>query len=299
MKTNVFTLLCTAAFAFATSPWHAAGAEVASVDVRQTEHIYKTIGDTQLTIHRFNPAAAPTDGSRAAMVLIHGGGWAFGKPEEFFPFCRRYAGLGLVTFSVEYRLAENAEGTIPSPKLTPIECVKDVRSAVRWVRGHAAEFGIDPNRIVVGGHSVGGQLALATVLCDTINEASDDPALSPVPNALLLYSGTPDTMEAWCDYLLADRRAQIWSISPAHNVRPDMPPAIAFHGREDHVVPFWKVTRLHRFMEKAGNTFELHAYDGRGHYLAAGDETYAGIVDDEILAKTDAFLRQRGFLGPP
>jgi acetyl esterase/lipase len=236
------------ALAVSTGP-KVAAAEGESPVVAHTEQIYKTAGDAKLTMHIFAREDARESGPHPAIVFIHGGGWAFGEPSDFFAACRRYAAMGFTTFSVQYRLAENPNGDIPSPKLTPIECVKDVRSAVRWVRGNAAEFAIDPVRIVVGGHSVGGQLSLSTVLFDAINEESDDLTVSPAANALLLYSGTPDTMEAWCDYLLADRRKEIWSISPAHNVRPGMPPAIAFHGMDDHVVPFWKVLRLKKFME--------------------------------------------------
>lgn len=264
--------------------------------VQHTEHIYKVVDDTELSIHAFAVANALGESPQSAIVFIHGGGWASGEPSVFFEACQRYASMGFTTFSVQYRLAENKRGDIPSPKLTPIECVLDVRSAVRWVRAHAPDFNINPKKIVVGGHSVGGQLTLATALFDSINETSDDLSVSPIPNGMLLYSGTPDTIEAWCDYLLADRRQQIWTISPAHNVRPGMPPAIAFHGKDDHVVPFWKVRRLSGFMEKAGNQFELHAYEGRSHYLGKGNHAYAEILDDEILEKTDAFLKTFGFM---
>jgi acetyl esterase len=269
---------------------------VENAQVKQTEHIYKVIDGTKLTIHAFADTEALKGNPHSAIDFIHGGGWASGEPSVFFAACERYAAMGFTTFSVEYRLAENNKGDIPSPKLTPIECVLDVRSAMRWVRAHAEDFGIDPQKIVVGGHSVGGQLTLATAMFDSINEATDNLSVSPVPNAMLLYSGTPDTIEAWCDYLLADRRQQIWTISPAHNVRPGLPPAIAFHGKADHVVPFWKVGRLRGFMEKAGNYFELHAYDGREHYLGKGNKTYAEILDNDILEKTDAFLRKFGFM---
>lgn len=270
------------------------GAEHAQV--QHTEHIYKIVDDTELSIHAFADPDTSGETARPAIVFIHGGGWASGEPSVFFAACKRYASLGFITFSVQYRLAENKKGDIPSPKLTPIECVLDVRSAVRWVRAQARKFNIDPQKVVVGGHSVGGQLTLSTALFHSLNETSDDLTVSPVPNGMLLYSGTPDTVEAWCDYLLADRRQQIWTISPAHNVRSGMPPAIAFHGKDDHVVPFWKVRRLRGFMEKAGNYIELHAYEGREHYLAKGNTRYAEILDDEILEKTDAFLRKFGFM---
>lgn len=264
--------------------------------IEHTEHVYKIVDARELTIHKFAAPDVLQKPPHSAILFIHGGGWASGDPSVFFAACKRYASMGFTTFSVQYRLAENKRGDIPSPKLTPIECVLDVRSAMRWVRNHSKDFNIDPQKIVVGGHSVGGQLTLATALFDSINEASDDLSVSPIPNGMLLYSGTPDTIEAWCDYLLADRRQQIWTISPAHNVRPGMPPAIAFHGKSDHVVPFWKVRRLGGFMKQADNYFELHAYENREHYLGKGNDTYAEILDDEILEKTDAFLRKFGFL---
>jgi acetyl esterase/lipase len=251
-------LLGILAFVVPTPPM-ARAAEAEPPVVQHTERIYKVVGDAKLTMHIFAREGAQENTLHPAIVFIHGGGWAFGEPSDFFAACLRYAGMGFTSFSVQYRLAENADGDIPSPKLTPIECVKDVRSALRWVRGNAGEFAIDPNRIVVGGHSVGGQLSLSTVLCDGINEESDNLTVSPAANALLLYSGTPDTIEGWCDYLLADRRKQIWSISPAHNVKPGMPPAIAFHGTDDHVVPYWRVLRLKKFMDEAGTTISPKA----------------------------------------
>lgn len=266
-------------------------------EVEHTIQIYKVVDQTELAIHVFQRfVKGAEEETRAAILFIHGGGWVSGDASAFFQACERYAGMGLVTFSVEYRLAENTTGEIECPKTTPIECVLDVRSAMRWVRAHAGVYRIDPDKIVVGGHSVGGQLTLGTALFDSINETSDDFSVSPVPNAMLLYSGTPDTIEAWCDYLLADRRKQIWEISPAHNVRFGMPPAIAFHGKEDAVVPFWKVDRLRQFIEKAGNYFELVAFEGRKHYLAPGDPRYSEILDDDILNRTDIFLKRFGFL---
>ncbi len=75
-----------------------------------------------------------------------------------------------------------------------------------------------------------------------------------------------------------------------------MPPVIAFHGKADTVVTFWRVRRFRDLMEKANNDYELHAYEGRKHLLAKGDDTYAEVLDDEILEKTDAFLRRLGFM---
>lgn len=260
--------------------------------------VYKVVDTTSLVAHVFYQDAALQKGKKPAIVFFHGGGWAFGKPSEFFGACRRYAAMGFVTFSFQYRLSIDAQGNVPHPDITPIESVKDVRSAMRWVRTHAAEFNIDPSKIVAGGQSVGGQLVLATFYVDAYNDAGDDLSVSPVPNAMLLYSGTVNCVEAWCDYLLGRRRQQLWSISPAHNLRSGAPPAIAFHGEEDNVVPLWTVKFFKRDTEALGNHFELVTYEGRKHYLGKGNETYATLFDEEIMERTDDFLRRHGFLKP-
>lgn len=250
---------------------------------------YKTVGDRALRLYIFAPA---TVGARpaTALVLFHGGGWAFGDPNEFFGVCRRYAARGLVAISVEYRLCDNTDGLNPHPRVTPVDCTEDARSALRWVRAHAAELHVDPDRIVVGGQSVGGQLALATAMLDDINAPGDDLAVSPHPAAIVLYSGTPNTVEVWCDGLLGDRRGEIWSISPAHHVRPGLPPVLAFHGTADPIVSLWKVERFQAAMQAQGNHFELRKLEGRGHYLGDEHGPYARLVDEPILEATDAWL---------
>jgi len=287
------TLLLAACLVLTLSVATASESETA---VRQTRQIYKTVDGTELALHIFEPATSPSPALRNALVFFHGGGWAFGSPEEFFGACRRYAAKGFVTFSVQYRLSDNADGKNPHPRVTPIECVQDARSALRWVRAHAADYRIDPAKIVVGGQSVGGQLALATAMIDAVNESTDDLAVSPVPAAVLLYSGTPNTVEVWCDDLLGERRGSIWSISPAHHVRPDLPPVCAFHGEADPIIALWKMVRFKESMQARGNLFELHTYPGRGHYLGENDPHYAKLFDEPILEATDDFLRRLGFM---
>jgi acetyl esterase len=231
-----------------------------------------------------------------AIVFFHGGGWAYGKPSEFYTTCIRYAKKGFVTFSIQYRLSITEDGIVPDPDITPVECVKDARSAMRWVRENAATFHIDPNKTIAAGQSAGGQMALGTAMFDDINEPSDNLAISPVPNALLLFSSNLNTIEAWCEWLLGERRGEIWSISPYHNLRPGLPPAIEFHGTEDCQVPFYI---LNLFKEKTlslGNYFESVVYEGRGHYLGEGNNKYSTYYDEEVLEQTDKFLKKFGFI---
>jgi acetyl esterase/lipase len=257
--------------------------------------VYKTVGNRELSVDMFYTASSQQKNDNTAIAFFHGGGWVFGDPSEFYEACRRYARKGFVTFSFQYRLSRNADGTYPHPDNTPVESTKDARSAIRWLRENSKLLKINPDKIVAGGQSAGGQLALATALLDSVNEMTDNMKISPVPNALLLFSSNVNTLEPWIDMLLGEHRKEIWSISPYHNLRKNMPPAIAFSGDEDdQVLPY--ITGLYKAKTtELGNYYELHTYPGRKHYLGEGNKKYARYFDEEILEKTDAFLDKFGF----
>jgi acetyl esterase len=257
--------------------------------------IYKKVGNRELNVDMFYTATSQQKDNNSAIAFFHGGGWVFGDPAEFHEACRRYARKGFVTFSFQYRLSINKDGTYPNPDITPVESTKDARSAIRWLKGNAGFLKINPEKIVVGGQSAGGQLALATALLDSVNEISDNMEISPVPNALLLYSSNVNTIEAWLEQLLGARRNEIWSISPYHNLKKAMPPVIAFHGEDDCTVLPYIFDLFKNKMKELGNNFELHSYPGRKHYLGEGNEKYARYFDEEILELTDVFLDKNGF----
>jgi acetyl esterase/lipase len=257
--------------------------------------VYKNVGNRELSVDLFYTAISQQKNDNSAIAFFHGGGWVFGDRSEFYEACRRYARKGFVTFSFQYRLSRNADGTYPHPEITPVESTKDARSAIRWIRENAALLKINPNKIVVGGQSAGGQLALSTALIDSVNEKTDNLKISPMPNALLLYSSNVNTMEAWVDMLLGSRREEIWSISPYHNLKKPMPPVIEFRGDEDNQVLPYTVEMFKAKMLELGNYYEEYVYPGMKHYLAPDNKKYATYFDEEILEKTDAFLNKFGF----
>lgn len=257
--------------------------------------VYKKLGDKELSVDMFYTSTSQQKNNNSAIALFHGGGWAFGDPSEFYEVCRRYAKKGFVTFSFQYRLSIKNDGSYPHPDITPVESTKDARSAIRWLRENAGLLHINPEKIVAGGQSAGGQLALATALLDSVNEISDNLDISPVPNALLLFSSNVNTLEPWIDMLLGERSNEIWSISPYHNLKNSMPPAIAFHGEEDNQVLPYIIGMFKNKMFELGNYYELYTYPGRKHYLGEGNEKYARYFDEEILEKTDVFLEKYGF----
>ncbi len=85
-----------------------------------------------------------------ALLMIHGGGWNSGDKSLQVPMAQQIAKSGYVTIPVEYRLI---------PEVVYPAGLHDVKTAIRWVRAHAAEYGIDPDRIAVSGCSAGAQLA--------------------------------------------------------------------------------------------------------------------------------------------
>jgi acetyl esterase len=263
----------------------------ATDQIVHTQEVYKTVDTFKLKIDIFYTEETFKKTNNTALVFFHGGGWAYGTPGEFFSTCERYAKLGIVTFSVDYRLSID-NGVTPSKTISPIECVMDARSAMRWVRENAEKLHIDRNKIVAAGQSAGGHLALATAMIDAYNEKSDNLSISCRPDAVLLFSACVNTVEGWCDRLLADRRTKIWSISPAHNIRSGLPPMIEFHGIDDEQVPKWTVQFFAQEMKTAGNYFEQHMYEGRKHYLGVGDPKYSRYFDDDILKTADEFLRK-------
>lgn len=246
--------------------------------------VYKKVGDRELHLHVFNPSGWQASDKRACYITIHGGGWTGMGPERMYPVADHYAKLGLVSFSVQYRLANAKTG------VTVFDCVKDARSAVRYIRAHAAEFGIDPQKIIVSGGSAGGHLAVSTAMFDAVNEEGEDTKVSSTPNALILLFPVIDTSkDGYGNAKIGDRWKEL---SPAHNVRAGLPPTLTFHGTGDTVCPFKGAQTFHDAMLKAGNRSELIVNEGGAHgYLMRTKALF-----DDCLSKSDAFLKSLSLL---
>lgn len=245
--------------------------------------VYKSTPQKPLHLHVFEPEGLQKSDKRPAFVTIHGGGWRGGLPARMYPFASHFASLGMVGISVEYRLAAQkpAEGA-----LTPFDCVRDIRSAMRFLKQNAADFGIDPERIVASGASAGGHLAAATAMFDGVDDPGDDSTISPAPCALVLLFPVIDTSKeiGYGHDLLGGRWREI---DPNSHVRAGLPPCILFHGTSDTVTPFAGAEKFLHAMLEAGNVCELVVNEGGRHgYLMFEKEPF-----EETLAATEAFLR--------
>jgi acetyl esterase/lipase len=195
-----------------------------------------------------------------------------------YPFAEHFARLGLVGISVQYRLLNSKAGT------SVLDCVKDGRSAVRFVRSHADSLGIDPEKIIVSGGSAGGHIAAGTALFKGVDEPGEPLDVSSVPNALVLLFPVIDTSAAGYGHT---KVGQDWrDLSPVHQVGDHVPPTLIFHGTGDTVTPFAGAKAFQDAMHKAGNRCDLEIHEGGKHGYLMFDETLLL----GTLTKTERFL---------
>lgn len=250
------------------------------------KEVYKEVGDFALTMNIFEPTNK-SNSPRAAIVFFFGGGWVGGDPKQFYPHCRHLAEQGMVAMSAEYRIRSKHE-------TTPFECVKDGKSAVRWIRQNAVRLGIDPNRIAAGGGSAGGHVAAATGTVTGLDEDSDQ-SISARPNALVLFNPVYDNgPDGYGHERVKDRYRDI---SPMHNISEDMPPAIVFLGTKDKLIPVATAETFKRRMFEVGVLSELELYPEQGHGFFNHGRSENRFYN-QTVAKMDEFLKTLGFLAP-
>ena len=143
---------------------------------------YKKVDDKELEMSVFLPEGYDEGNRFPAFVVFHGGSWNAGDPNWHYPDCAYWSGRGMIAVSVGYRLRDKVR--------VPLECVKDAKSAIRFLRKNAASLKVDPDRIVAAGGSAGGQLAAATATLDAkeTNDDQYDLSISCKPNAVILYN---------------------------------------------------------------------------------------------------------------
>lgn len=251
--------------------------------------VYKSRDGRDLRIHILKPQGWASGDKRPAIVLFHGGGWTKGSPSSLKRQADFCASLGMVSFLVEYRL-------ISESKDAPEVCIWDAKSAMRWVRAHAADWGVNSERIAAGGGSAGAHLAAASALLNGFDEPDENSAVSPKPSALVLFNPVLDNGPGgFAHSRVKDRYREF---SPAHNVAPGAPPTLIMSGTADHLVPVSMLEKFQRDMEKAGSRCDLELYEGGDHgfYMTSHHE---GKFHAPTLSRMEDFFRSLGWLPVP
>jgi len=237
---------------------------------------------------------ATPEGPRPAIVHIHGGGWYTGGKggEQTFNMMRSFAEAGYVALSMEYRLSDDAK--FPA-------AVEDCKLALRWLRAHAAKYGVDPERIGAIGASAGGHLSAMLAVTGPADGLEGDgphgdqssavqaavPVAAPfdlrVPLSLKIGDDDPVVVRFLVGPL-ADRAEAARRASPIVYVRADLPPMLIVQGTADQRVDRrTQADPMIRALEAAEAPVETIFVEGGNHGM--------GIAREPVtLAKIQAFF---------
>lgn len=217
---------------------------------------YKTVGQKELKIHVHYPPGWKASDARPAIIFFFGGGWTSGKIEQFQPQAEYFASRGLVAARADYRV-KSRDG------VTPDQCVQDARSAVRWMRKHAKELGIDPQKLIASGGSAGGHLAACMMIAKSVETEGDDLSISTIPQAMVLFNPVLSfDHELIIDRINGDKELAR-KISPTLHLDKNSPPALILFGTKDKLKIFgdeyWKKA------ESLGVRADKYLAEGQGH----------------------------------
>lgn len=223
----------------------------------QADIEYGTAAGVSLKLDAFVPDGP---GPFPAVILVHGGGWSAGDksggPQKGYmaPMHEPLSAAGFAWFSINYRLG---------PQFHHPAQIEDVETAIRWVKKHAAEYHVDPQRLALSGESAGGHLAaLAAVRADNATRVA----------AVVVFYGNFDLvaelkrrgeMSPSFVALLGRETADeemlkaMHDVSPINFVKPGLPPFLLVHGTADQSVSYERSVEMQAKLRAANVPCEL------------------------------------------
>jgi len=246
------------------------------------EFVYKKAPEAELKIYISYPSDWKATDKRPVIVFFFGGGWTNGDVKQFAPQAEYLASRGMVAARADYRVKSRH-------KVDPDKCVSDAKSAVRWLRQHASELGIDPNKIVASGGSAGGHIAACTAF-DGLDEPKEDAKISSKPNALVLFNpvlnftGMPQLMQRINN---DEKLGKL--LSPTLHLTKDSPPTLILFGAADRLL-----VQGEEFAKKAkelGHRTELFTAPDQPHGFFNRSPWR-----ERTIGRMDVFLASIGYL---
>lgn len=235
------------------------------------------------------------EGPLPVVMWVHGGGWKQGSKDQ----CPAtwLVSHGYAVASIDYRLTDVAQW--------PAQ-IDDCRTAVRWLREHADEYGLDSEHIAAWGGSAGGHLVALLGTLDSPNTETVSSRVQAVcdwygptdlltmpPNVVSLPERTADDVARSNGAKLLGGTVRehpelAKQASAIYQVSPDDPPFLIMHGDQDPGVPLEQSARFHRKLQAAGVPTTLHIVEGAGH---GGKEFRTTDVQQVILRFFDRHLK--------
>jgi acetyl esterase/lipase len=245
-------------------------------DIMQRKNLaYVTHGGPSQTLDLYTPQKAK---QVPLIVWIHGGAFLFGSKEGFpvEPVPLHFLLEGYAVASINYRLS--LEAVFPAQ-------LEDCKAAIRWLRAHADEFGVDPNRIGVWGASAGGNLAALLGTTGEVRdfEVGENLDYSSRVQAVCDFYGPTDFLQMDTKRLpdgqihdapdspesklvggpIQDNPDKVRRVNPITYVNKNAPPFLIVHGALDRLVPFNQSQLLVAALEAAGTSVKVSSRRGR------------------------------------
>ena len=223
----------------------------------------------------YRPRPEPT-APAPVLLQIHGGGWIVGsKGTQGRPLMQTLTSSGWVCVAINYRLA---------PRGRIHDQIVDCKLALRWIREHIAEYGGDPDRVVVTGGSAGGHLSSLVAL--TANDPRYQPDFESVDTSVIgcvpmygaydleeLFTDRTPLGRRFCDLVgervvgvsATDDPGAYRALSPMFTIRPGAPPFLVVHGTVDNLIPVEQARRLVAALREVGTDVTYVELAGAPH----------------------------------
>jgi acetyl esterase len=243
---------------------------------------YANVDGVSLRLDAFVPDGK---GPFPAVIMVHGGGWNTGDKSGgrskalMAPMDDPLSAAGFAWFEINYRLL---------PKYPYPACIDDLETAIRWVKAHADEYHLDPDRIALAGESAGGHMVdLAAARADKSTRV----------NAVVSFYGVYDLVglakakgaggnlgELFGISQLNDQtRPILWAASAAAYLKPGLPPFLLVHGDADPKVPYPLDVEFQAKLRAFGVRCDLITIHGGGHGMV-GWTKFAPDFKDQVVA---------------
>jgi len=203
------------------------------------------------------------DGAFPAVVMIHGGSWRSGTRAEMSSMAQKVARCGYVVMNVSYRLA---------PRWTFPAQLQDVQQAVLFLRAHANQYQVQPERVAAWGYSAGAHLAALLGL----TSPGDEHFLEAARVQAVVGGGTPVDLSYYPAFRQTTgfmgmpyrgNEARWAEASPLRLVSSDDPPTFLYHGSFDILVASRNSHNMYAALNRAGVPAELYIVRGLEHSL--------------------------------
>ena len=241
------------------------------------------------------------DGPLPLLIWVHGGGWQNGSKDGCPPLRAGYLDRGYAVASINYRLSGHA--------VFPAQ-IEDCKAAIRWLRAHSADFGLDPERFGVWGSSAGGHLVALIGTSGEVKEFDVGANLdqSSRVQAVCDYFGPTDftafvTTPGYGSHAsdaspeakllggtVMQNQDKAARVNPITYVSKDDPPFLIVHGDQDPTVPINQSELLFASLKETAVSAHFHTIHGAGH---GGP----GFASQDITDMVSSFFDQRLMTG--